>query len=166
MVAGKEKITKTWAHKRCRWHKSSWAVSSWAQRQSWRFKPSASGAIAAACTPASCAFESLRIHQAVPWKTGTRKLSSIHLESISHSLVRAKLLLILAMCACIFIKRWLDPPGPADAGVIGPWAAAETPGRVSWMWLAQVAHCKQGLVVVHWKVWFVCSSQLLWWMKT
>lgn len=58
-----------------------------------------------------------------------------------------------------------SPPGPVGAGVVGPWAAAEIPCRVCWMWLAHGIHCEQGRVVVQWKVWFVCPSLLLWSLK-
>lgn len=136
-------------------------MNSWAQRQSWRFKPSPRSAIAAVCTCACCAFESLRIQQAVPWKTGMRKLSSIHPGNISHGLGRARLLLEFELCPSIFLKRWLHTPGPVAAGVIGPWAAAEIPRRVSWMRLAQGNHCKQGQVAERHKVWFLCPSQPL-----
>lgn len=87
--------------------------------KSCRFKPSASQAAAAVCTHVSCAWESLRIQQAVPWKTGMRKLSSIHTGNIYYGLGKAKLLLETEMCTSIFLKRFLFPPGPVDAGVIG-----------------------------------------------
>jgi len=60
-----------------------------------------------------------------------RKLSSIHPGNTSHGLGRAKLLFKLEMCAYIFLKKWLHSLGPVGAGVIGPWAAAEIPCRVS-----------------------------------
>lgn len=48
-----------------------------------------------------------------------RKLSSIHPGNASLVWGRAKLLLEIEMCTSIFLKRFLFPPGPVDAGVIG-----------------------------------------------